>query len=160
MRGWWVAAVTLVLLVSACGGGGGGTSASSSGHPSASAYRAQLRKIAKEFLTAQYAALQADSVQQFVTVTTAYVAAERRIGAEVAALNPPTNAEAANTELAKGMQDQAAEFDALLPKIGEMPSAQAVNAYLSKRSTAAKGTYEISHAHAKLLRLGYMKKGE
>jgi hypothetical protein len=151
---------TLVLLVSACGGGGGGTSGASSSQPSATVYRAQLRKIAKESLAAQTAALQASSVQQLVTVVKAYVAADRRIGAEIAALNPPADAEAANSEFAKGFQDEAAELEALLPKIKKMPSAKAVNAYLSKGSRTAKSDYEIRHAHAKLLRLGYMTKGE
>src|SRR5215510_16072393 len=139
MRAWWVAAVTLVLLVSACGGGGRGTPGTTSSDSSASAYRAQLRNVGKEYEAAQLAALEGRTVPQFVTVVTAFVAANRRIGAEVAALNPPADAEAANAELAKGMQDEAAELEALLPKIKKMPTGQAVNAYLSKRSTAAKG---------------------
>jgi hypothetical protein len=63
----------------------------------------------------------ATSVPQLVTVLTAFGTAERRIGDEVAALKPPTNAEAANTELAKGQQDTASEVQALLPKIKKMP---------------------------------------
>ena len=159
MRVRWVAAVTLVMLVPACGGGGRGTPGTTSSGPSASVYRAQLKRIAKEVTAADTAALQANTVQQFVTVVTAYIAADRRIGAEVAALNPPTDAAAANAELAKGLQDEAASLEPLLPKIKKMPSAQAIYAYLSKGSTTAKSD-EIGHAHAKLVRLGYMTKGE
>ena len=150
--------VTLVLLVSACGSGGGGTSGGSSSL-SASAYRAHLKPIAKESNTAQHAVekgFRASSVPQLVTVLTAFGTAEKRIGDEVAALNPPTNAEVANTELAKGQQDTASEIQALLPKIRKMPSAQAAIAYLSKKSTT-KGGHEIDQALAKLKQLGYIK---
>ena len=98
----------------------------------------------------------ASSVPQLVTVLTAFGTAEKRIGDEVAALNPPTNAEVANTELAKGQQDTASEIQALLPKIRTMPSAQAAIAYLSKKSTT-KGGHEIDQALAKLKQLGYIK---
>ena len=93
---------------------------------------------------------------QLVTVLTAFGTAEKRIGDEVAALNPPTNAEAANTDLAKGQQDTASEIQAMLPKIKKMPNAQAAVAYLSKKSTT-KGGHEIDQALAKLKQLGYIK---
>ena len=150
----------LVLLVSACGSGGGGTSSGSSGRLSASAYRAHLKTIAKESDTAQHAVekgFRASSVPQLVTVLTAFATAEKRIGDEVAALNPPTNAEAANAEAAKGQHDTATEIQALLPKIKKMPSAQAAIAYLSKKSTTTKGGHEIDQALAKLKQLGYIK---
>jgi hypothetical protein len=146
-----------VLLVSACGGGGGGAGTSS--RLSASAYRAQLKTIAKESNTAQHAVekgFRANSVPQLVTVLTAFGTAEERIGDEVAALKPPTNAEAANAEAAKGLEDTASEIKALLPKIKKMPSAQAAIAYLSKKSTT-KGGHEIDQALAKLKQLGYIK---
>jgi hypothetical protein len=147
----------LVLLVSACGGGGAG--GSSNGRLSASAYRAHLRTIAKESNTAQHAVekgFQATSVPKLVTVLTAFGADEKRIGDQVAALDPPTNAEAANTELAKGQHDTASEIQALLPKIEKMPSAKAAIAYLSKKSTT-KGGREVDQALAKLKQLGYIK---
>ena len=161
MRVWWVFAVTLVLLTSACGSsGGGGTGGSGSSRLSASSYKAHLKTIAKESNTAQHAVakgFRATSVPQLVTVLTAFGTAERRIGDEVAALNPPTNAEAANNELAKGQQDTASEVQALLPRIKKMPSAQAAIAYLSKKSTT-KGGHEIDQGLAKLKQLGYIKK--
>jgi hypothetical protein len=95
-------------------------------------------------------------VPRLVTVLTAFGAAENRIGDEVAALNPPTNAEAANTELAKGQHDTATELHALLPKIKKMPTAQAAIAYLSKKSTT-KGGHEVDQALAMLKHLGYIK---
>jgi hypothetical protein len=159
VRVWWVPAVTLVLLVSACGSSGGGGTGGSSSRLSASAYKAHLKTLAKESNTAQHAVekgFRATSVPQLVTVLTAFGTAERRIGDEVAALNPPTNAEAANNELAKGQQDTASEVQALLPKIKKMPSAQAAIAYLSKKTTT-KGGHEIDQGLAKLKQLGYIK---
>ena len=99
---------------------------------------------------------QATSVPKLVTVLTAFGAAEKRIGDQVAALNPPANAEAANTELAKGQDDTGSEVQALLPKIKKMPSAEAAIAYLSKKSTT-KGGHEVDQALAKLKQLGYIK---
>jgi hypothetical protein len=157
VRVWWVAAVTLVLLVSACGSSGGGGSGSAP--LSASAYRAHLKTIGTESNKAQHAVekgFRATSVPQLVTVLTAFAAADKRIGDQVAALKPPTNAGAANTELAKGEHDTASEVQALLPKIKKMSSAQAAIAYLSKKSTT-KGGHEIDEALAKLKRLGYIK---
>ena len=74
----------------------------------------------------------------------------------MAAINPPTNAESANTELAKGQRDTASEIQALRPKIRKMTSAQAAIAYLSKKPTT-KGGQEIDQALAKLKQLGYIK---
>jgi hypothetical protein len=147
--------------VSACGssGGVGGTATTGNSRLSASDYRAHLQTIAKESNTAQHAVekgFQATSVPKLVTVLTAFGVAEKRIGDQVAALNPPTNAEAANTELAKGQLDTASEIQALLPKIKQMPSAKAAIAYLSKKSTT-KGGHEVDQALAKLKQLGYIK---
>jgi hypothetical protein len=159
VRVWWIPAVTLVLLVSACGGSGSGESGGGSSRLSASAYRAHLKTIAKESDKAQHAVekgFRATSVPQLVTVLTAFGAAEKRIGDQVATLKPPTNTEAANTELAKGQHDTASEVQALLPKIQKMPSAQAAIAYLGKKSTTT-GGHEIDEALAKLKQLGYIK---
>src|SRR4051812_34062241 len=115
--GWWAAAAMLLLLVSACGGGS---------RLSASDYRAQLETLAKESDAAQHAVekgFQATSVPQLVKALSVFGAAEKRIGDEVAALKPPKDAEAANTELANGQYDTASEVQALLPKIKKMPSA-------------------------------------
>src|SRR5437868_14066768 len=104
----------VVLLVSACG---------SSGRLSASEYRAHLKTIAKESDAAQHAVekgFRATSVPQLVKTLTAFEAAEKRIGDDVAALKPPKAADAANTELAQGQRDTASELQAVLPRIKEM----------------------------------------
>ena len=151
MRVLWAAAVTMVLLASACGG---------SGRISASDYRAHLQTIGRESNAAQHAVekgFQATSVPQLVKVLSVFGAAEKRIGDEVAALKPPKDAEAANTELAQGQHDTASEVQAFLPKVKKMPSAKAAIAYLSKTPTT-KGGREVDEALAKLKKLGYIKK--
>src|SRR6478609_731474 len=150
LSGLVAAAVMLLVLVSGCGG---------SSRLSASDYRAHLETVAKESDAAQHAVengFQATSVPQLVKVLGVFGAAEQRIGDEVAALKPPKDAEAANTELAKGQRDTASEVQALLPKIKKMPSAKAAVAYLSKKSTT-KGGHEVDQALAKLKQLGYIK---
>jgi hypothetical protein len=148
---WWAAVVMVLLLVSACGG---------SSRLSASDYRAHLKTLAKESDAAQHAVekgFQASSVPQLVKVLSVFGAAENRIGDEAAALKPPKDAEAANTELANGEHDTASEVQAFLPKIKKMPSAKAAIAYLSKTPTT-KGGRELDEGLAKLKKLGYIKK--
>jgi hypothetical protein len=159
VRASGVTILALSLLLSACGSGGGGTSGGSSSRLSADSYRAHLKTVAKESDAAQHAVekgFRARSMARLVTVLAAFGTAEKRIGEQVAALNPPSNAQAANTELAKGERDTASEIQALLPKIKKMPSAQAAIAYLSKHSTS-KGGREIDQALAQLKRLHYIK---
>jgi DNA-binding SARP family transcriptional activator len=143
----------------ACGGGGGRTGGTTSSRRSASAYRAQLNKTVKEAVAADNAAVkgfQTSSVRQFVTVLRANATSFKRIGAEIAALNPPTELEAANTEFGQGMQDRAALIDALLPKIKNMPSAKAALAYFSKRQMGNSSEHEMSAAAVELRQLGYL----
>lgn len=147
----------VVLLASGCGGGGGGGGGSD--QLSASAYRAQLKTIAKESDSAEHGVekgLQATSVPQLVKVLGTFSATEKRIGDQVATLKAPKNAEAANTELATGQQDTASEVRAALPKVKEMQSTKAAIAYLSKLTTT-KGGREVDAALAKLKQLGYIK---
>ena len=146
-----VGVMVLLLPVSACGG---------SGRLSGSDYRAHLETLGKEADAAQGAVekgFQATSVPQLVRVLSAFGAAEKRMGDEVAALKPPKDAETANTELANGEHDSASEVQALLPKIRQMPSAKAAIAYL-KKAPPPKGGREIDKGLADLKKLGYIKK--
>ena len=148
----------VVVLLSACGGGTGGTTGASN-RLTASQYRARLRTIATESNAAQHAVengFQSTTVPHLVKVLTTFEASEKRIGDEVATLKPPTNAETANTELAKGQHDTAAELQAVIPKIKKMPSAKAAIAYLEK-TPSTKGGHEVDAALAQLKKLGYIK---
>jgi hypothetical protein len=141
----------VVLLLSACGGGS---------RLSATDYRAHLETVAKQSDAAEHAVekgFHAASVPQLVKTLGVFGAAERRIGDEVAALKPPKDAEAANTELADGLHGTALELQPLLAKIENMPSAKAAVAYLTNTPTT-KGGREIDQALAQLKKLGYTKK--
>jgi hypothetical protein len=141
----------MVLLVSACGG---------SSRLSASAYRAHLATVAKESDAAQgkvEKGFEAASVGQLVKVLTSFAAAERRIGDEVGVLKAPKDAEAANTELASGLHDTAAEVQTIVPKVEKRPTAKAAISFLQK-TAQTKGGRELDDALASLKRLGYIKK--
>jgi hypothetical protein len=143
--------VAVALLVSACGG--------SDNRLSASEYRTQLRTVARESDTAEHGVekgFHATSVGQLVKVLGTFEASEKRIGGEVAGLNAPLDAEPANSELARGLDDTASEVQALIPRIKKMPSTHAAVAYLSKTPTT-KGGSEVDKALAQLKQLGYIK---
>jgi hypothetical protein len=147
----WAAALVIVLLVSACGG---------SSRLSPSAYRAHLATVARESDVAQAdieKGFRAASVPQLVKVLKTFESAETRVGDEVAALEPPKNAVAANAELAKGLHDTAAEVKTFLPRIEKLPTATAAVAFLQKTGQT-KGGRELDDALASLKRLGYIKK--
>lgn len=150
----------MVLLASGCGGGG---SDSGGNRLSPAAYKAKLKTMGKESDTAQHGLetvlgteFLTKSSAQLAKVLTTFAAAEKRIGDEVAALNPPQNAEAANTELAKGFRDTDSEVRALIPKIEELPNARAGILYLHKQPPTTGGR-ELDAALAKLRKLGYIQ---
>ncbi len=155
-------AAVAVLLLAACGGsgGGGGTSgATSSGTQlSAAQYRAHIAKIKVEAASAQAhvgAGLQAKSVDDLKKTVDAFAAATQRISDEVAALNPPQNAAAANTKLAQGLHDIAAATRAASAKIATMKTAQEAISYLEHTQGPVKGSHEVGAALAELKQLGY-----
>jgi hypothetical protein len=83
-----------------------------------------------------------------------YAATEQRIGDEISNLNPPANATAANTQLAKGWHDDSAEIKALVPKLAKLKSAAEAFAYLQSLPHTKGGT-EQDAAIQKLQKLGY-----
>jgi hypothetical protein len=160
VRVWVGIAVAMVLLVSACGSSG---SSSSSDRLSPSEYRAQLKTLAKESDTAQHKLetvltpeFQSKTSAQLAKVLDTFAADEKRIGDEVAALKPPKNAEAANSEMAKGFHDTSSEVRAVIPHIERLPAASAGIAYLHKQPPTTGGR-ELDAALAKLKKLGYIQ---
>jgi hypothetical protein len=152
----FLALCVLVLGLAGCGGGSGNTSTSD--RLSAAAYKAQLAKISKQADAAHGAvdrgAPSAKTVAQVQTLLRHYGAAEARIGAEVSKLKAPSNAAAANAELARGERDDAAEIQALLPKLAKFKTVQQAFAYLQKLGHT-KGGQEQDNAISKLKKLGY-----
>lgn len=154
MRRSWIGFVlcALALAVAGCGGGGGG------GRLSSSDYKAELAKISKQS-TAAHAAVErsaskATAVSQLQAALRRFADAEDRLGNEVFKLKPPTNAEAANAELARGEHDSAAEIRKLLPKLARLKSVQQAFAYLQQLGST-KGGHEEDRAIGELKKLGY-----
>src|SRR5207249_3330753 len=114
-------AAVAVLLLAACGGGGGGGTTTTQLSPTA--YRAAIAKVKTEAAKAQSdvgQGLQAKTPDELKQRVDAFAAATQRIGDEVAALKPPENAIAANTELAQGLHDIAAGTRAASAKIAKL----------------------------------------
>ncbi|HEY3463365.1 MAG TPA: hypothetical protein VGK62_07975 [Gaiellaceae bacterium] len=149
MRGGVFVIVAVVLLVAACGGGS---------RLSADAYRAQLTKIQQQSNDAQgevAKGLQAKTVAELRRRLDAFAASSRHIGDEVAKLEAPKNAEAANAELAQGERDTAAATTAASAHVAKLKTPKAALAYLQKSLGNAKGAHELDDAVAKLKKLGY-----
>jgi len=148
-------AAVAVLLLAACGGGGGGGSTT---QLSPTAYRAAIAKVKTEAAKAQSdvgQGLHAKTPEQLKQRVDAFAAATQRIGDEVAALKPPENAIAANTELAQGLRDIAAGTRAASAKIAKLKTAKAGISYLEHSKGPVKGSHEVSSALAELQKLGY-----
>lgn len=146
----------LALGLAGCGSSSGG--GSTNDRLSAAAYKARLAKISKQSDAAHGAidrgAPSAKTVAQVQTLLRHYGTAEARIGAEVSKLKAPQNAEAANAELARGEREDAAEIQALLPKLVKFKTVQQAFAYLQKLGHT-KGGQEQDEAISKLKKLGY-----
>ena len=140
----------LAIGVAGCGGGNGKLSSAD--------YKADLAKISKQSDTAHAAveqgAPQAKTVAQVQTLLRRFATAEDKLGDEVSKLKAPSNAEAANTELARGEHDDAAEIRAVLPKLAKFKSVQQAFGYLQQLGST-KGGREEDQAITQLKKLGY-----
>jgi len=153
MRGVFsgIALVFLVSVVAACGG---------SGRLSASAYRAQLAKIGKQADKAQAQVekgLRAKSVAEVRARLSAFASAEDRLGDEVSRLKPPKNAQAANTELARGGHDTASATRSAVAKLAKIKNVKEALSFLNSSLGNAKGAHELDQALSELKKLGYTK---
>ena len=161
MRGrFFIIIAALALLLAACGSSGSNNDTSSSGSASLSpsAYRAEIAKIKKQATNArgdEALVLQARSVPELGARLDAFAYTTRHIGDEVAKLNPPKDAEAANVELAKGMHDISRATHRASLAVAKLRTAQAGIAYLAKSSASARGARELDDAIARLQKLGY-----
>ncbi len=158
-RGALVIAPFVVLLLAACGSSGGSNSTTQQQQRLTPAlYRAQIAKIKRDAAKAQSDVSQglgAKNVSALKQKIDAFAAATQSIGDEVAALNPPQNAAAANTQLAQGLHDIAAGTRTASAKIANLTSVGAAIAYLEHSQGPVKGSREVSKALATLQRLGY-----
>jgi predicted nucleic acid-binding Zn-ribbon protein len=141
------------FLLAGCGGSGG-----SSSQLSADAYRAQLVKIKQQSNQAQAQVakgLSAKTIADLRSKLDAFASESQRISDEVASLDAPKNAEAANAELAQGEHDTATATHAASAAIAKMKTPHAALAYLQSQLGNAKGGHELDDAITKLKKLGY-----
>ena len=139
-------------MLAACGGGGGS-------RLSADTYRTRITQINQEAATAQSHVAQGLNAQTLALLRQrldTFSADTKRIGDEAAALNPPQNAEAANTELAAGLHETARATAALSKAVAGLHTAREAIVYIESRPNNAKGAREVNDAFAKLRKLGYL----
>ena len=143
------------FAVAGCGGGSGGGGGS---QLTKAQYKAKLAVIAKEVTTAHndlaQGAKKAVTVADVQAVMNKYAAAEQHLGDEISKLNPPVDASAANTTLAKGWHDDSDEIKTLVPKLAKLHSAAEAFAFLQS-IPHTKGGNEQDAALQKLRKLGY-----
>ena len=155
-------AAVAVLLLAACGGSGGGAARAA---PPAGARSCPRRSTAPTSRRSRWRrparrltwepACRRKSVDDLKKTVDTFAAATQRIGDEVAALNPPENAEAANSEAREGpARDRRRDADASA-KVAKLKTAQEAISYLEHTKGPAKGSSEVSTALAKLKELGY-----
>jgi hypothetical protein len=140
-----------VLAAAGCGG-------SSSPRLSGADYKAKIAAIGKEADTAQTkveTAMQAKTTTSLAAILTAFSSAEEKMSKEVAGLNPPQDAQAANDQLAKGLHDISQATSDVLPQIRSAANPAAAIAILNKSSDGQKAGQELDQAITKLKSLGY-----
>jgi hypothetical protein len=146
-----VVIIAVVLLLAACGGGG-------SSRLSANAYRAQLAQVKQQAAAAQAAVakgLQARTIPELQQRLEAFATATQHIGDKVANLNPPANAEAANTQLADGLHETARATRAASKQITKLHTPQEAISYLEHSPANTQGARQVNEALSKLQKLGY-----
>ena len=148
-------AVTLLLpaalALGACGDSG-------SKPLSPAAYRGHLANLEREDNAAHRPMDKlphARSVAQLRAGLSAFAAGEQKIGDQVAALRPPTDAERANAQLAKGFHDTATEVKALLPRLATARTPQDAFKVIAALGPSTRGGRELDTALGQLKKLGY-----
>jgi hypothetical protein len=149
-----------VLLLAACGSSGGSNSTTTQQQQrlTPALYRAQIAIVKREAAKAQSDVSQglgAKNVPELKQRIDAFAAATQHIADRVSSLNPPQNAEAANAQLAQGLQAIAAGTRNASAKIAKLTSVGAAIAYLEHSKGPVKGSREVSKALATLQKLGY-----
>jgi hypothetical protein len=138
-----------VLLLAACGG---------SSRLSQDAYRTKLAQIKQEAASAQASVakgLQAKTLAELKGRLDAFAESTERIGDEVAKLNPPENADAANTELADGLHETARATREASKQITGLHTPREAITYLEQSPLNKKGARQVDEALSRLKQLGY-----
>jgi hypothetical protein len=146
-----LAAVFGCVVLAACGG---------SGRLSKVDYRSQLAIITKHANAAHVdlalGAANARTVLQVQVQLRRFAATEDQLAAQVSALKPPKDADAANAKLAQGERTDAAELRKLIPKLSKFSSTKEAFRFLNGLGPT-KGGRQQDEAIAELKKLGYTK---
>jgi hypothetical protein len=138
-----------VLLLAACGGGS---------RLSQDAYRTKLAQLKQEAASAQASVakgLQAKTLAELRGRLDAFAETTQRIGDEVAKLEPPANAESANTELAAGLHETARATRDASKQITGLHTPREAISYLEHSPLNKKGAHQVDEALTRLKQLGY-----
>ena len=150
--------LALGATVAGCGDNGGGDSQ----RLSPAAYRAQLAALGERAGKTQAdveKALKARSVSEVSTLIAAFGLAQQRLGDDVDKINPPADADAANTQLADGAHQFAAEIRATVDALSQAKTPKQAVALLDQRLGNASGVKKFDAALSELHKLGYTKSG-
>jgi hypothetical protein len=142
----------VVFLLAACGGSGGPP------RLSPDAYRNQLAQVKQEAAIAQShvaLGLQAKSLSELRQRLEDFATATDNLGDKVAKLNPPQNADEANTELADGLHETARATRAASEQISKLHSIKEAISYLEHSPANRKGAHQVDQALTRLKQLGY-----
>ena len=142
-------AACAVLLLAACGGGS---------RLSQDDYRTKLAQIKQEAASAQASVakgLQAKTLAELRGRLDAFADSTQRISDEVKKLNPPENAEAANTALADGLHETARATREASKQIAGLHTPREAITYLEQSPLNKEGARQVNEALSRLKQLGY-----
>jgi len=140
----------ITLFSAGCGG---------SGRLSKAEYKARLatlnRGVDEAEATARSAVTPNATVDQIRSALSRVAAAQQHVGDEVAKLEPPMDAEAANSLLVRGAHDLAAEVRTVVKKLATVNSKRQALDLVQGMLQTARGAREVDQAIGELRRLGY-----
>jgi type IV pilus biogenesis protein CpaD/CtpE len=156
-----VAAVAALLPLAACGSSSKSSSSSSADKQlTAAQYRQQLHAISQDESRAQATvqkAFHARTVSQVTTALRGFAADQQSVSAKLVKLDPPSDAKAANTALARAFADNARAVRGVLGQLGSAKTPKQALAVIGGAKDAQKSGQEIDGALKKLVKLGYAK---
>jgi cytochrome c556 len=150
-----IAAGLMSLLLAACGSSGNNTAPTA---PTARNYTQLLATLSKRengIQSAVQSGLHTTKVSQLQQTLSTYADQQEKVASELSSAKPPSNAQAANSALAKGLNDSVAAVRSVLPRVGKASSVKAAVAILGSDKAAVQAGKEIDAALAELKSLGY-----
>jgi hypothetical protein len=157
-------AVLLAALLSlaACGSSNHSSTTSGSGDKqlTAAQYRQQLHSISQDESRAQATvqkAFHAKTVTQVTDALRIFATDQQTVAAKLGELEPPADAQSANTALAHAFADDARAVRGVLARLGSARTPKQALAVIGGAKDAQKSGQEIDSALKKLVKLGYTK---